>query len=114
MIIEAEIECTFTDEVVCPYCGYEFSDSWEFLGGSPTYLTPTCGNEKCEKEFEVLCEYSVNFTSSKKNDDNKIYTCTLCDTNLNEFQVKHNIKCHGIEDLESWICWQCDLESDPS
>lgn len=26
----SKIDCSYTDEVVCPHCGYEYSDSWEF------------------------------------------------------------------------------------
>jgi len=30
----SEIDHKFTNEIVCPYCGYEFSDSWEYLDPS--------------------------------------------------------------------------------
>lgn len=30
--VEREIDHEYTDEVVCPFCGYEESDSWEYKG----------------------------------------------------------------------------------
>ena len=26
----SEIKHKYTKEIVCPYCGYEFSDSWDY------------------------------------------------------------------------------------
>ena len=37
-----------TDEIVCPWCGYQFSESYEFDGDSGDI---ECGNEGCEKPF---------------------------------------------------------------
>ena len=28
--MEKEIDCFCTNEIVCPYCGNEFRDSWEY------------------------------------------------------------------------------------
>lgn len=59
-----EIDCSYTDEVVCPYCGYEFSNSYEF------FRDDRMGDwvegiecEKCEKEFNVGADYSVTYSS---------------------------------------------------
>lgn len=38
------INCSYTDEIVCPHCGYEFSDSWEIRGD-----IGEC--HECEKRF---------------------------------------------------------------
>lgn len=27
--MEMEMDCNYTDEIVCPHCGYEFQDSYE-------------------------------------------------------------------------------------
>lgn len=62
---EKEIDCLGTDEIVCPHCGHEHGDSWE-------YFTHGNGNEReadcveCEKRFLVSAEYSVTYFSSKK------------------------------------------------
>ena len=41
---EDEIEHSSTNEVVCPWCGYEYRDSWE-LGDSGTEICPECWGE---------------------------------------------------------------------
>lgn len=49
----------YTDEVVCPHCGYEFSDSWEMGDNDDGMDCPDC-----EKTFSmeriVTCEYSTD------------------------------------------------------
>jgi len=54
-----EIEHENTNEVVCPYCGYEFSDSWEFddNGGIECY--------ECNKNFNYNKNISVDYSTSK-------------------------------------------------
>ena len=44
--------------ITCPYCGYEDKDSWEFDMDSGHW---ECG--KCEKEFFVERQISVDYTS---------------------------------------------------
>lgn len=60
---EKGFEHEYTQEVVCPYCGYEHSDSWEMSDDETDRECPDC-----EKIFDyeriVTCEYS----SSKKED----------------------------------------------
>lgn len=61
---ENEIECHGTDEVVCPFCGYEFSDSWDFnFQGNEMEIE--CGNEACEKTFLCSPYYAVTYYSDK-------------------------------------------------
>lgn len=63
-----EIDCSYTDEVVCPYCGYKFCDSWDFaFYGDMADIT--CNS--CEKTFEAYRTVDVSYTSYKKagNDD---------------------------------------------
>jgi len=52
---EKEIDTQYTDEITCPYCGYENGDSWEF-GVDSDYIN--CGN--CDEEF--LCEPQVQIS----------------------------------------------------
>lgn len=47
---------TCTDEIVCPHCDYEFSDSWECTSDSAT-----C--PECDKEFRVERNHDVTYTS---------------------------------------------------
>lgn len=54
-----EIDHDFTDEVVCPWCGYEHSDSFEFQD---------TGNKKCpecENEFSFEREIEVTYSTKK-------------------------------------------------
>lgn len=60
-----EINCSGTDEVVCPHCGYEFSDSWDF-GFNGREMDIQCGNPECEKVFSCEPDYSVVYYSRKK------------------------------------------------
>lgn len=50
-----KIDHNYTDEVVCPYCGYEFGDSWEL--GEEGGLE--C--DKCGKEFEFYRNIEVTY-----------------------------------------------------
>ncbi len=57
-----EIDHSYTREVVCPYCGYEFSDSWEFDSRN------NCGVEdcgECGKEFSWVRDVEVTYTTEK-------------------------------------------------
>lgn len=50
-----EIDHDYTDEIVCPYCGYEFGDSWELGDGGELEC------DKCEKEFEYYRRIEVTY-----------------------------------------------------
>ena len=54
-----EIDCWLTDAIVCPYCGFEFGDCWEF-GDSGRVDCDSCG-----QDFEFEAEHSVRYTSRK-------------------------------------------------
>jgi len=53
------------NEIMCPYCGYVDSDSWEH-NDSSTYNCPECGEES-----ELNVEYTANYTTTKKEIDKK-------------------------------------------
>jgi uncharacterized Zn-finger protein len=53
------IDHEYTDEIVCPYCGAEFSDSWEFKDDD----SPEC--EECGKKFISRRDISVSYTTKK-------------------------------------------------
>lgn len=61
--IEARIskgfEHEYTDEVVCPHCGYNFSDSWEMSEGEHD-----C--HECEKSFTMSRDVTVTYETAKK------------------------------------------------
>ncbi len=56
----------YGDNIICPYCQYEFSDSWDFNLESDTESEIECGNPECEKEFAVIMDVSVSYSTHKK------------------------------------------------
>ena len=55
-----EIEHEGTDEVVCPYCGYKYGDSWEFSDNTDELIC-----DECNKKFNMSRNISVDYTTSK-------------------------------------------------
>ena len=53
-----EFDTSYTEELVCPYCGYEHSDSWE-IGDSEN--SSTCNN--CDKNFKFDQQISRTFST---------------------------------------------------
>jgi len=56
-----KIDHKYTDEIVCPYCGSEHTDSWEYKEDSDEIQ---CG--ECEKEFTYERIVTVEYCTSKK------------------------------------------------
>lgn len=55
-----DFDTSLTDDIVCPHCGHEFSDSWEYdLDGSAEL---EC--EECEKKFFATRNISVTYSTS--------------------------------------------------
>ena len=52
------------DEITCPWCGYEFGDSWEYDDGDDAAECPECG-----KLFEYTREIEVTYTSKRRECD---------------------------------------------
>jgi hypothetical protein len=55
-----EPDCTNTPKVVCPHCGYVYSESWELFSVRDDIKT-NC--RECEKRFQ--CTERTTYTSSK-------------------------------------------------
>lgn len=51
----------YTDEVVCPWCGYKYTGSYEFSDYSEGV---EC--ERCGKEFDVERNYKITYTTIRK------------------------------------------------
>jgi hypothetical protein len=64
-IEENGINCRYTDEIVCPYCGHEFQDSYEYFGKSGDEAEIECTDEDCEKKFRCSPDISVTYVSSR-------------------------------------------------
>lgn len=58
------IDCVATDEVVCPYCGNEHSESYEFFEGNRDDTEVTC--TECERDFRTSRDVSVSYSSRAK------------------------------------------------
>ena len=58
-----EIDCEYTDEVTCPYCGHVHGDSWE-IGGRHDSFEYQC--HECEKDFDCYRNVEVTYTSVAK------------------------------------------------
>lgn len=54
-----EHDCRATDELVCPYCGKEQSDSWEIRGDSGDI---ECGH--CGRTFQYERYVSVTYNTT--------------------------------------------------
>ncbi len=60
---KSETSHRFVHEAVCPWCGYEHSDSWEYDDGG-TYC---CDN--CDNNFELSREITVMYYTAKVGED---------------------------------------------
>lgn len=58
--VERELDCSWQDDPICPYCGHKEGDSWE-IDSSANKLT--CS--ECGKRYEIEQEFSRTFSSSK-------------------------------------------------
>ncbi|CDN44016.1 hypothetical protein [Paenibacillus sp. P22] len=63
-IIAGDRDTECEDEITCPYCGHEFSDSFEHLNGWEEDL----GNiecSDCNKTFRCTANFSVSYSTEK-------------------------------------------------
>mgnify|MGYP000032418711 CR=1 FL=1 len=67
-----EIDHEYTNEIVCPWCGYEFSDSWELGNGGECTELEECPD--CEKEFYASRIITVEYSTQKAT----YGTCSKC------------------------------------
>lgn len=64
--MEKKIDCRYTDEIVCPHCGYKFSDSSEVFDLIYNDLFEGLECDGCGKEFDVERYISITYISYKK------------------------------------------------
>jgi transcription elongation factor Elf1 len=58
----SEHDCAGTPEVVCPHCGHEHSDSYEWVrdAARPSYSVEC---ESCERPFRFTVDYEISYSS---------------------------------------------------
>lgn len=59
----SEIDHRYTKEIVCPYCGYEFRDSWELAGDDGDEQQTDC--DECGKDFLYYADIDVTYCTRK-------------------------------------------------
>lgn len=87
----SEIDHEYTDEIVCPWCGYKMSDSWE-MSDDGEY---DCD---CGKSFEYTRNYSVDYSTSRtrcKHNECKLVLMERWGDNPYIYSDKN------------WTIWQC-------
>lgn len=58
-------ETQYTTYPVCPYCGYEHPDAWEWDFGAGTEGNTEIECDNCEKEFFVSRMVEVSYSTRK-------------------------------------------------
>lgn len=86
-----EIKHNHTKEVTCPYCGYEFSDSWEFVSSHEDLGLIDC--PECDKEFYGTRNIEVTYSTKQA----RYGTCKHCNRH-NLVIENYYSNCGGYED----------------
>ena len=68
----SEIKHKDTKEIICPYCGYEFSDSWDYSSDLEDIGLIDC--ENCDKSFYANRIVTIDYSTEKAN----YGTCKKC------------------------------------
>lgn len=77
----------YTDEVQCPYCGHEFTDSWEIgFDDNQVDHTMEITCESCEIKFKVTRHIRLTYSSVRDpkdcNHPEQTFYCDYCDKKL--------------------------------
>ena len=62
------IDHRYTENIVCPYCGHEHSDSYEYRPGEEDIGLVEC--EHCEREFMATRIVSITYTTVEVSNGN--------------------------------------------
>lgn len=97
---EKMIDHEHTDEIVCPFCGYELGDSWDYDSNSEDLGLIEC--EECEKSFYGTRNIRVDYSTRKA----KYGTCGNCENENVVIENYHStlgnykelcVKCGAVE-----------------
>ena len=92
-----DIEHEYTEEIVCPWCGYETGDSWE------------CSDEgeeecpECQKKFNYSRNIQVSYSSWRSK-------CDKCDYELDKERFTGNPYLYSDRNWTIWKCKVCENE----
>jgi len=62
--IKSEYDTKNESHIICPHCGYEFKDSWEYVAELNQHAQ-TISCHSCGKEFECEMQVSTTYTTTK-------------------------------------------------
>lgn len=105
-------ETSYTDEIICPHCAYEFDCSYE--------LHDQDGGEvecpECNKSFELSVDYSVTYTTKKVDceDDAHVWgepdSCNRTQRTADQWNVEAFCKRTDWKASTAWKrhCLNCD------
>ena len=57
------IDHKYTNEIVCPFCGYEFGDSWEYRDDCEDLGLIDC--DECHKSFYATRNITIDYSTNK-------------------------------------------------
>lgn len=89
----SRIDHEYTDEIVCPHCGYEHSDSFEYSEDGDT----TCND--CGKPFHYARDISVTYSTDKL----EFETCPICGDEEGILDTYHS----SLGKIETRMCESC-------
>lgn len=56
-----KIKCKYTDEIVCPYCGEVFTNSWDYDEDEDDFIC-----DQCDREFYYTTNQKITYSTFKK------------------------------------------------
>jgi hypothetical protein len=62
--VSDKIDTQYTNEPVCPYCGYKVSNSWELNMRDGDEIERECSY--CSENFKILCIVTVEYCTETK------------------------------------------------
>ncbi|MFH2143074.1 MAG: hypothetical protein ABIJ97_11660 [Bacteroidota bacterium] len=64
--LKHDYDTDYTDEIICPYCGCKFMDSWKISADMSDGETVITSCQECDKEFNVLVNIDISYTTWEK------------------------------------------------
>lgn len=92
----SEIDHEYTDEIVCPWCGYEYSDSWE----CSEYGEEECPD--CYNPFSYNRDVSVSYSTTREKCKDS------CNYELNQEKMRNPYHYND----KNWCLWKCTVCND--